>query len=184
MPSSPAQAGTSVAAATTLAVDTVDTADTATDDADVDTVEAEPAATEVETSAFTLTPPAGWIRDAQEVDHDGYVESRWHLPGAPEVYVLIDHTVDFDGTPEDGARSVRKMTSRNADYAELAFEPAAVAGLGKLAVGVRARPRSQGRLVPDRLRHRLRPARGRARGPLERAETTFADVSDSLVLPC
>ena len=120
---SPAQAGTSVAAATTRAVDTVDTADTATDDADVDTVEAEPAATEVETSAFTLTPPAGWIRDAQEVDHDGYVESRWHLPGAPEVYVLIDHTVDFDGTPEDGARSVRKMTSRNADYASSPRSP-------------------------------------------------------------
>jgi hypothetical protein len=191
----PARAETPVAAETTTADEPTDLAqtpevDTTTDDVTTDdapveeNVETEPTATPVETSAFTLTPPAGWIRDASEVDHDAYVESRWHLTGAPEVYLLIDHTVGFDGTPEDGARSVRKMTSRNDDYAEFAFEPATVAGLSawrwEFALG--DTHKVDWFLTGCGTGYALLGAAPEDRW--SEFETVFNDVAESLVLPC
>jgi hypothetical protein len=82
----------------------------------------------ITTSTYTLSPPAGWVRDAREKDHGGYVESRWHLPGSPGVFVLVDHTVGFDGTAVEGARSVRALTRRSPGYREFAFAPTVLAG--------------------------------------------------------
>jgi hypothetical protein len=72
-----------------------------------------------------MVVPSGWVRDANEKDYGGYVESRWHEPGSPEVYLLVDYTVGFAGTAASGARGVRDMLRRNDEDYRARFAAAA-----------------------------------------------------------
>jgi hypothetical protein len=73
-----------------------------------------------ETSVYSLTVPDGWIRDHDEKSFPGYIESRWHLEGQPDVSLKVDYTPGFSGTPAEGARSVRNLfPGRVSDYREV-----------------------------------------------------------------
>lgn len=102
-------------------------AETPTPDAVEDEVE-EPAGKQFTTDTYTLTLPDGWVRDKNEVDHDAFIESRWHLKGSPEVYALVDYTPGTDITPAQGARGVRKYYVDLDGYEELVFERVDLAG--------------------------------------------------------
>ena len=76
--------------------------------------------TDYEASAFSLTVPDGWIKDHDEKSFGAYVESRWHLEGQSDVSFKVDYTTGFDGSPAEGARSVRKLyPGRVSDYREV-----------------------------------------------------------------
>lgn len=77
---------------------------------------------EYETSAYSLTIPAGWIRDRDEKTYPGYVSSQWHLKGRPDVYMKVDYTPGSDTTAAEGARSVRNLyPGRVSGYRELSW---------------------------------------------------------------
>jgi hypothetical protein len=96
---------------------------------DDDPVVAEEQGRLVETPAYRVTVPVGWVRDANEKDHDGvYAESRWHEPGSPDVYLLVDHSAGFDGTAASGARGVRDQLRRSSQYGELSFGAVSLGG--------------------------------------------------------
>jgi hypothetical protein len=72
---------------------------------------------------YTVTPPAGWVRDSDSKDKGGFTESRWHLSGSPRTYVLVDHSAGFSGTAHEGALPVRRALSRVAGYVEYKWAP-------------------------------------------------------------
>ena len=85
--------------------------------------------TAYETSAYALTVPDGWIRNRDEKQYDGYIESRWHLAGQPQVSFNVDYTLGFDGTPAEGARSVRKLYPGHvSSYEELDWSSTVISG--------------------------------------------------------
>lgn len=72
---------------------------------------------------FTIRRPAGaWVLDHDEVQKPGYIETRWHLAGQPQVIFLVDHTPGFAGTAQQGAESVSKLFTRVSSYRELGFD--------------------------------------------------------------
>ena len=84
---------------------------------------------EYTTAAYTMTPPDGWIRSRNEKPYEGYVSSKWHLSGSPEVTITVDYTPGFEGTPAEGARSVRnQFRGKVSDYVELGWAPVVVSG--------------------------------------------------------
>jgi hypothetical protein len=83
----------------------------------------------VDGGAFTIQPPDGWVQDRDQVDRGGYVESRWHDPAEPKATFLVDDTVGFQGSAEDGAQAVRKRFQRLSDYDELDFSATDVGDL-------------------------------------------------------
>jgi len=82
-----------------------------------------------ETSSYALTVPDGWVRDHDEKSFGTFVESRWHLEGEPDVSMKVDYTPGFDGTPAEGARSVRNLFhGRVSDYAEVDWSATQING--------------------------------------------------------
>ena len=71
---------------------------------------------------FTIRPPAGWARDSDEVNKGGFIESRWHEPGSPDVHFLIDHTNGYTASARTGAEAVRAAVRRAPTYRELAWQ--------------------------------------------------------------
>ena len=71
---------------------------------------------------FTIQRPSGsWLLDHHEVQKPGYIETRWHLAGEPNVVFLVDHTPGFTGTAQEGAEGVSKPFARVGSYRELDF---------------------------------------------------------------
>jgi hypothetical protein len=85
-----------------------------------------PALTPYAGEGFALSYPAGWATDAREKSHGSYLESHWHLPGRPDVSVLIDHTPGFTDTAKAGADVVRAGTATETGYKELSYDTAAL----------------------------------------------------------
>lgn len=73
--------------------------------------------------AFTIHPPAGWVRDRRNENRGTYYESSWHERGNPDATFLVDYTPGFSGTPRRGAQGVRKLFRNVSDYVELDFSP-------------------------------------------------------------
>jgi hypothetical protein len=85
--------------------------------------------TAYQTSAYALTVPDGWIRNRDEQQNDGYVESLWHLAGQPDVTFKVDYTPGFEGTPAEAARSVRNLfPGRVSSYEELNWSSTVISG--------------------------------------------------------
>jgi Protein kinase domain len=73
---------------------------------------------------FTVQlPPGNWVLEHQEQARTGYVDTRWHLAGSPNVVFLIDYTIGFSGTPVAAANSVRQSLVNASGYQELSFAP-------------------------------------------------------------
>jgi hypothetical protein len=73
---------------------------------------------------FTIQRPAGnWVLDHLEVQKPGYVETRWHLAGSPNVIFLVDHTPGYAGTAQQGAEGVSAPFKRVSSYHRLGFGP-------------------------------------------------------------
>lgn len=71
---------------------------------------------------FTIQRPAGnWILDRHELQKPGYVETRWHLAGQPDVIFLVDHTPGFKGTARQGAEGVSHLFTHVPSYHEIGF---------------------------------------------------------------
>lgn len=70
---------------------------------------------------FSASPPDGWVQDSDAKDKGGFSETRWHLPGSPEVYGLVDHTAGYTGSAETGARGVRDAVAKSDGYSEIDF---------------------------------------------------------------
>ncbi len=71
---------------------------------------------------FTIARPAGdWVMDHHEVQKPGYLETRWHLAGHPDVIFLVDHTPGFRGTAREGAEGVSKLFDKVSSYRRLGF---------------------------------------------------------------
>ena len=75
----------------------------------------------------SASPRAG-CASAREVDHGAYIESRWHPPGRPEVYALVDRTPGLTVSPAEAAASVRGHFPGRRQYTELSFEAATLGG--------------------------------------------------------
>jgi hypothetical protein len=90
----------------------------------------DPAPARAFTSAdgYVVVPPEGWIRDSDSKSKGTFTESRWHLPGAPGVYVLVNHTAGYAGSAEDGASGVRAAAQRAEDYEEIGWRELAPSG--------------------------------------------------------
>jgi hypothetical protein len=116
-----------VGATTDTTTDANGSADPAADDSSAgsaaeSTVPGPALATAVVGDGFTIRPPAGWTRDSDEVDKGGFVESRWHEPGSPDVHFLIDHTNGYTASARTGAEAVRAAVRRAPTYRELAWQ--------------------------------------------------------------
>jgi hypothetical protein len=72
---------------------------------------------------YSVTPPTDWVRDTEDKNKGSYYETRWHLPGQPEIHGLVDYTPGYQGTPRQGAQGVRKLFQRVGDYQEIDFSP-------------------------------------------------------------
>jgi hypothetical protein len=70
---------------------------------------------------YVVTPPAGWRRDGDSKDKGTFTESRWHLAGSPQTFVLVDHSSGFTGSAYEGGSTVRTMVRRAAGYREYAW---------------------------------------------------------------
>ena len=70
---------------------------------------------------YVVAPPEGWIRDSDSKDKGTFTESRWHLAGQPETYVLVNRTAGYDGEAGDGAQLVRASAQHADDYEELGW---------------------------------------------------------------
>jgi hypothetical protein len=117
----------STVAATDTTTDASDSVDPADDDSSSGSAGASDApvralAAAVVGDGFTIRPPAGWARDSDEVDKGGFVESRWHVPGSPDVHFLIDHTNGYTASARTGAEAVRTAVRKAPTYHELAWQ--------------------------------------------------------------
>ncbi len=63
---------------------------------------------------YSVLPPSGWVQDSSDKNKGSFYESRWHLPGQPTVYGLVDYTPGFSGTPLEGATSLRAASRASA----------------------------------------------------------------------
>ncbi len=72
---------------------------------------------------FTMQPPAGWHLALDEVSKSGYVESRWHLAGAPGVALFVDHTPGYAGTAFNAANGERQDFLSLPGYQQVGFAP-------------------------------------------------------------
>lgn len=72
---------------------------------------------------YSVEPPSGWIRNSDSKTKSGFTESRWHLAGNPDTYVLVDHTAGYSGTAHAAASAVRALVKRTHDYKEYAWTP-------------------------------------------------------------
>jgi hypothetical protein len=71
---------------------------------------------------FTIRRPTGdWVLDHLEVQKPGYIETRWHLAGAPNIIFLVDHTPGYTGTARAGAEGVRDPFQHVSSYHEVGF---------------------------------------------------------------
>lgn len=70
---------------------------------------------------FTLGYPQGWNMVEDQAPEQGYVESKWVSPTDPNVDLLIDDTPGYDGTPEEGAESVRTQVEQDSSYNRLSW---------------------------------------------------------------
>jgi hypothetical protein len=73
-------------------------------------------------STWGINPPSGWVQDDDETDKGKFRHSRWHLSGSPDVFVVLDTTPGYSGTPEEGAASLRKLVRQADGYVEQSFE--------------------------------------------------------------
>lgn len=74
--------------------------------------------------AYGIDPPDGWIQDSDESDEGAFTESRWHESGDDDTFVKVNHTAGYSGTAAAGARSVRRLFLKRADYVEHRWESA------------------------------------------------------------
>jgi hypothetical protein len=72
-------------------------------------------------AAFTIEVPRSWRAGARDVQHQGYVNNRWHPAGDKRTTLLVDYTVGIRRPARVSARRVRNTVKRNASYRELAF---------------------------------------------------------------
>lgn len=72
---------------------------------------------------YTISVPAGWTQVSDEVYMDPYFESKWERPGSSGVYILVDHTPGFTGTPYTGSAPLRASVAREPGYTEIAYVP-------------------------------------------------------------
>jgi hypothetical protein len=72
-----------------------------------------------------------------QVDKGVYVESKWRDPADTKSVVLIDVQPGSGSSVQADAGSVRAQTSTTPGYREISFEPALVAGVQRLEMGVR-----------------------------------------------
>jgi len=72
---------------------------------------------------YTISVPAGWTQVSDEVYMDPYFESKWERPGSSGVYILVDHTPGFTGTPYTGSAPLRASVARGPGYTEIAYFP-------------------------------------------------------------
>jgi hypothetical protein len=80
------------------------------------------AASTTKGATFTIRRPGGsWVLDHAEVQKPGYIETRWHRRGQPEVVFLVDHTPGYSGTARAGAEGVSKSFAHISSYRELDF---------------------------------------------------------------
>jgi hypothetical protein len=90
----------------------------------------DPAPARAFTSAdgYVVVPPQGWIRDSDSNSKGTFTESRWHLAGAPGVYVLVNRTAGYEGSAQDGASGVRGAAQQADDYEEIGWRELAPSG--------------------------------------------------------
>lgn len=73
-------------------------------------------------NGFTIQRPAGnWVRDHLELQKTGYIETRWHLAGSPNIVFLIDHTPGYSGSARSGAEGVMAPYAHVSSYRKLSF---------------------------------------------------------------
>jgi hypothetical protein len=89
---------------------------------------ATPSRTTYDRGAYAIRLPRSWSVRSRGEDKGSYVESIWTSPASADVTLLVDHTPGYTDSPEDGARTVRSMTSRSAGYREIGFGPTQLAG--------------------------------------------------------
>ncbi len=71
---------------------------------------------------FAAAPPPGWTRVENGRPRSTYVESKWHSPGNPSDFVLIDMSLGAL-PPAQAAAPVRAALQKQAGYHELSFGP-------------------------------------------------------------
>jgi hypothetical protein len=71
---------------------------------------------------FTIQRPGGdWVLEHAETVRAGYVDTRWHLRGSPNVVFVVDYTDGFYGDEVAAANSVRQLYSNVSSYQQLDF---------------------------------------------------------------
>src|SRR6202030_1592153 len=71
---------------------------------------------------FTVQlPPGNWVLEHQEQARTGYVDTRWHLAGNPNIIFVVDYTPGFSGAPVTAAEGVRKLFVSEPGYQQLSF---------------------------------------------------------------
>jgi zinc ribbon protein len=70
---------------------------------------------------FGATPPPGWRMVENGVQKPGYVESKWHLPGAPGSFVLVDMSSGAGMPPGQAAKNVRDAVAGQPGYQQVGW---------------------------------------------------------------
>ena len=65
---------------------------------------------------FTAKRPAGWKAEADGVQHDGYIESKWRNPADANTSVTIDRTPGTTGSAYSNAQGVRAQANVSREF--------------------------------------------------------------------
>jgi hypothetical protein len=82
-----------------------------------------PTTTSFQGNDYTISVPAGWTQISDEAYLNPYYESKWQLPGSSSVYLLVDHTPGYTGTPLTGSEPLRTALEREQGYTEISYGP-------------------------------------------------------------
>lgn len=82
------------------------------------------AGTRFQAQMFSLQlPPGNWTLEHQEQSRPGYIDTRWHLTGHPQIVFVVDYTVGFQGDSLTAANSVRQLFANVPTYSQVSFGP-------------------------------------------------------------
>ena len=123
--------------------------------------------TRAEQGSFTIDVPVGWTVTDDQVEHDGYVETRWESAKDPNTSVLVDVTADSTASAFEAASDVRDQTSSESGYSRARLEGNDGQWRDGMEVDLPGRDAAQGRLLHQRLLDRVCGAGQRERRSLQ-----------------
>jgi hypothetical protein len=75
-------------------------------------------------SGYSIVPPAGWDRTKNaDVQSGGFLPTQWHLDGSRDVYLRVDQTPGYAGSPKTAAAHGVRRDTESPVYSQNKYGP-------------------------------------------------------------